>query len=245
MQYGKLANLYDKFMSDVDYGAWADHIADLIPDGANVLEAGCGTGEISIRLARRGFTVTATDISEDMLIVASQKMRECGVGAPWLRFARMDMRSLASHKKVDCVLSCCDGVNYLLSREDVLRFFRSAADVLKPGGMLIFDVSSRHKLSAILGNNSFTDNGMDAAYLWQNTYDEGSKLIRMELSFFVRKGELYERFDETHIQRAHSVRELGSWLEEAGFSWKARGFLKDGPPSEDEERIEFIARKNS
>ena len=243
MQYEELAKVYDPLMADVDRGAWAEYISRFIPAGASVLECACGTGEMSIRLARMGYDVTATDLSEEMLLVAAQKQREEGLAKAGLRFIRMDMRALSHHKKVDCVVACCDGVNYLLSRGEVQKFFDSACAVLKPGGRLLFDISSRYKLENVLGSNCFTDNGREVAYLWQNEYDKDTKLIRMELSFFKREGGLYRRFDETHIQRAHSVRELGSWLDLSGFDWKAYGFLTEKEPEKTEERIQFIAVK--
>ncbi len=243
MQYGKFAALYDKLMADVDYGAWADYVAKFIKPGSSVLECACGTGEISLRLAAKGYSVTATDVSEEMLAVAAEKQRRAGLAMSSLRFVRMDMRSLSVHKKVDCVLSCCDGVNYLTSTGDLERFFMGAASVLKPGGLLLFDISSRYKLANVLGNNCFAENGMDAAYIWRNAYDEKTKLVEMELTFFERKGGLYERFDETHIQRAHSVREIGSRLERAGFSYEAYACFTEDAPSDTDERIQFAARK--
>ena len=243
MQYGRFAALYDQLMRGVDYDSWADYVAGFMPAGAQVLECACGTGEISLRLARKGFCVTASDISEDMLMQASEKQRSMGIAPSRLRFVRMDMRELKAHRKADCVISCCDGVNYLLSREDVKRFFAAANAALKPGGLLLFDVSSRYKLEKIIGSGNFSDNGEDAPFIWLNEYDPGSKLIRMELSFFKKQGGLYERFDETHIQRAHSVRELGAWLGETGFDFEAfRCFTREAAGPEDE-RIQFAARK--
>lgn len=244
MQYGRFAEIYDALMKDAGYDRWAEYVAGLMPKGASVLECACGTGEISFRLSKMGFGVTASDVSEEMLMAASEKQRKLGMVSRGPRFVRMDMRSISLAKKTDCVIACCDGVNYLTSREDVKAFFGSARGVLKPGGLLIFDVSSRYKLSTVLGNNSFVENGGELAYMWTNAYDPETKLIEMELSFFVKKGELYERFDEKHIQRAHSERELGSWLEEAGFEYAVYGFLTKEPPKENEERIVFIARKN-
>lgn len=243
MQYGSFSAVYDRLMKDVDYDGWAGYVSGFIPRGAEVLECACGTGEISIRLAKLGYSVTATDISEDMLRVAAEKQRSRGLAARALRFVKMDMRSLGTHKPVDCVVSCCDGVNYLTSRGDVKRFFASAWSALKPGGQLLFDISSRYKLSEVLGNNCFVDNGEDVAYLWQNCYDGETKLIRMDLSFFVKQAGGYARIDETHIQRAHSLREIGSWLNEAGFEYEAYGFLTTEKPGEKDERIQFAAKK--
>lgn len=243
MQYGKFAEVYDLLMKDAGYDEWAEYAAGFIPRGSSVLECACGTGEISLRLARMGYSVTASDISEDMLRVAAEKQRERGVPANRLRFVRMDMRRLCLNKKADCVIACCDGVNYLTSREAVKDFFSSAHEALKPGGLLLFDVSSRYKLSKVLGGNCFAENGKDLSYLWRNVYDDETKLLEMELSFFVRKGALYERFDETHIQRAHSVRELSAWLSETGFDHSVFGFGTREEPKPEDERIQFTARK--
>ena len=243
MQYGKFAGIYDGLMSGVDHDAWADYVMGFLPSGAHILECACGTGEITKRLAAAGNTVIATDNSEDMLRIASEKLRQCGTINRFVRFVSMDMRHIVVHKPVDAVVCCCDGVNYLLSRDDAKAFFSAAYSALKPGGLLLFDVSSRYKLSTVLGQNCFADSNDQTPYMWQNTYDEQTKLIRMELAFFVKNGSVYERFDETHLQRAHSLRELINWLGECGFEAQAYNSFTLEPPSEESERIQFAARK--
>ncbi len=243
MQYGDFAKLYDTLMSDVDYDGWASYIEGFIPEDASVLECACGTGEITLRLAKAGHSIVATDVSEDMLRVASEKLRLSGAAAKRVHFARMDMRETAVHKPVDCVVCCCDGVNYLLSREDVKRFFMSASSALRSGGLLLFDISSRYKLKELLGQNCFADNDADHPYIWQNTYDAQSKLLRMELAFFIKQGELYSRIDEAHIQRAHSVKEISSWLEECGYEYDIYKCFGTETPDDTTERIQFVARK--
>lgn len=243
MQYGRFASIYDRLMKDVDYDAWADYICGFIPKGGTVLECACGTGEITRRLAESGHDVIATDSSEDMLRIASEKMRSYGQVSRRVKFALMDMRCISAHKPVDCVAACCDGVNYLLSRDDVKKFFESAYATLKPGGLLLFDVSSRYKLENVLGGSCYADNDDELPYMWQNVYDSESKLIEMSLSFFRRKVDLYERFDEKHVQRAHSVNELMSWLAQCGFEAEAYEFASYEPPAFDTERIQFVARK--
>ncbi|MBO4384679.1 MAG: class I SAM-dependent methyltransferase [Clostridia bacterium] len=243
MQYGEFAFVYDTLMKDVDRGGWADYVSGFIPEGASLLECACGTGEMSFKLARRGFSVTASDVSEGMLAVAAEKQRGLGLARADLKFIKADMRSLPEGKKYDCVVCLCDGVNYLASRTDVKKFFSSAHASLKDGGLLLFDISSRYKLENVLGNNTFADDGRELAYMWQNAYDAKTKLIEMKLSFFKKNGAKYERFDETHIQRAHSVREISSWLRETGFEPAAYGFMTLEQPKDTDERIQFTARK--
>jgi ubiquinone/menaquinone biosynthesis C-methylase UbiE len=62
-------------------------VAAQLPAGARVLDVACGTGRISIPLARRGFHVSGLDVSERVLEVARAE-------APELDFRRGDMREL-------------------------------------------------------------------------------------------------------------------------------------------------------
>lgn len=253
MQYGKLAKVYDEFMSGVDYGMWSRYIAQLLstltadkglPAPKSVFECGCGTGNISIPLSKLGFSVTASDISDEMLAVASEKARRAGRFIP---FVRMDMRNIALHRPADAIVACCDAVNYLTCREDLLLFFKSAYASLKKGGLLLFDVSSEYKLQNILGNNCFSDSRQNAVYFWRNDFDERTRLIRMELDFFVKSAKdpaLYERFTENHIQMAHTQSELVSALEEAGFrDIGVYGAFTFEPPKAESERLQFLAFK--
>lgn len=248
-QYKEFASIYDVLMSDVDYDSWADYLKQLIGSGCkSLVECGCGTGEIALRLAGAGYNVIGCDVSPHMLDVASSKARSCGIRIP---FVRMDMRHFSVHKPVDCIISACDGVNYLTSSHDAELFFKAAFNALKPGGMLLFDISSRYKLSNIIGCNTFAWDGAEASYIWRNCYDSSNKLLEMSIAFFrVAAGsanglKLYERFDETHIQRAHSERELRGRLEAAGFAdidvYEA---FTLAPPRSNSERLQFAARKS-
>lgn len=244
--YGKFAALYDRLMRDVDREAWADYILSLLGDAPRtVVDCACGTGELTIRLARAGHSVTGQDISEEMLAVAAEKARKARLRIP---FIRQDMRRLSLHRSVDAVVSACDGVNYLASRAALSEFAAAAYAALKPGGLLLFDVSSRYKLSTILGDNTFALDETDSAYIWQNAYDPETKLIRMDLTFFAREeeGERYTRFTETHIQRAHSEREIRTALAAAGFvDITAYEAFTLEPPKETSERLQFVAKKGT
>ncbi len=240
--YGRFAQLYDALMRDVDYDAWAAYIGSFLPPACKVAECACGTGEITLRLQAAGFSVTGFDISREMLEVASEKARLRGMRIP---FVCMDMRHFALHKRVDAVVCACDGVNYLNSRAAVEDFFSAAHAALKIGGLLLFDVSSRYKLSTVLGCNTFAEDEADAAYIWKNYYDAESKLLEMRLSFFAREGESYTRFCETHIQRAHSLREIAGALAKAGFAFEAYAAFTRNAPAEETERIQFVAVKQA
>ena len=245
--YLGFAEFYDRLMDDVDYDLWTAYLARLMTAYMNfapglVLDSACGTGAISVRLAQRGYAVVGSDISPDMLRVAQRNAMERGIRIP---FVCQDMRALSAHRSADVVLACCDGVNYLNSLEDVRRFFRSAFEALNPDGLLMFDISSAYKLEHVLGNNIFGEDRAACTYLWRNNYDPLGRLLEMQMTFFI-PGEqgLYARFDETHIQRAHSAGEINELLAGSGFEivdvFEA---FTTHPPQEHSERIQWIARR--
>ena len=157
-----------------------------------------------------------------------------------------DMRKLRIHKPIDAIVSVCDGVNYLTSAADVDSFFSHAAGCLKTGGVLLFDISSAYKFRHILSDHTFTDEAEDFAYIWKNMYDPKTRLCEMELTGFVRNGEQFDRFHETHLQRAYTVSELTERLRKAGFGdVKTFSAFTEDPVSPTSERIQFAARKES
>lgn len=245
--YDEFAAYYDRLMADVDYDAWAAYLAGLLREGGvqpdqAVFDCACGTGEITLRLHKAGYRMTGADVSETMLAQAQQKARKAGAAIP---FVRQAMQELSVHKPVSAITCACDGVNYLLTQKDVSRFFSGANRALKDGGLLLFDISSAYKLEKILGGQTFGEDEPTCTYLWQNCFDEQSRLLEMRLAFFTPDGKgAYKRFDERHVQRAHTKEELTALLEQSGFTVEGvyEAFTRN-PASEQSERIQFVARK--
>lgn len=217
MYPAKFAAVYDRLMDDFDYPAWADYYLDLIArSGAArpqaLCECGCGTGSMSVELALKGIRVTGVDLSEAMLERAAEKARRHGVALP---LVCQDMCALSLHKPVDAILCPCDGVNYLLTNEQVAAFFQRAYAQLKRGGVLAFDVSTPDKLLSLAQAPCYEDRA-DLTYFWVSA--SRGNLVDMALTFFLRQGGgLYRRFDEAQTQRAHTQEELSTRLLESGF----------------------------
>ncbi|MEA4913219.1 MAG: class I SAM-dependent methyltransferase [Christensenella sp.] len=246
-QYQEFASYYDTLMTDVDYAMWADYLKRLLQSGGvlpgePILDCACGTGEITLRLHQAGYIMTGADCSERMLERAQQKARRAGAK---IAFVQQELQQINVHKPVSAITCVCDGVNYLLTKKDISAFFAGANRALKDGGLLLFDISSAYKLEHVLGGQTFGENERDYTYLWQNCFDPISKLLEMRLSFFVPdESSKYTRFDERHVQSAHTQEALTTALEHAGFTVSGvyEAFTLDSPKKESE-RIQFIAQK--
>jgi ubiquinone/menaquinone biosynthesis C-methylase UbiE len=245
-QYEALAELYDQLMYDADYKTWSDYLSKLlqegeVPKGAKLLEYACGTGNLTYYLSQNGYHMIGVDQSEEMLNIAQNKTRS---GARQVTYACADMCSFQLSQPVDAVICACDGVNYLLDSEQLMQFFAHAYGNMKEGGLFLFDISSYYKLSTVLGNEFFYDDGDEITYFWKNQYEEKTKLIQMEITMFIAEGTMYRREDEVHMQRAWESNEILFALEKAGFSRLAcYSFLSKHPVADTDERIQFVAYK--
>ena len=247
--YTAFASVYDALMDSVDYTAWAAHYRALmalcgVPEKGKCVECACGTGNLTLPLRQWGYQMTGVDASGEMLAAAMDKARRAGLSIP---FVRQDMRFLSVPRRVDCVLATCDGVNYLADPGQAQAFFAAAYAALRPGGALIFDVSTPEKLSVSLGNRTLYSDDENVSYIWRNHYDEKKACVTLALSLFVRRPDgAYDRLEERQVQRAHTRQELRAWLRDAGFSQvRFFGRLRMTPPRTGDDRWHVAAVKPS
>ncbi|MDO5396996.1 MAG: class I SAM-dependent methyltransferase [bacterium] len=242
--YNDFAYIYDRLMHrDINYERIADYIENIFTrygiSPELVCDLACGTGNITIPLSRRGYDMTGIDLSEDMLNVARGKSEGLDI-----LYLCQNMADIDLYGTMGAFLCMIDGINYMITPPSLLKLFtRLKTCFMDPDALLIFDISSRYKLRSVIGNNTFIHSENDVFYSWQNTYSEKNSLCDMLLNFFVKGRNGYERFEERHIQRAYSVRELTFLLKKAGFSmidtYEAMTFDKPNPESE---RIVFVCR---
>lgn len=238
--YSHLAAVYDKLMDDVDYDAWAAYIDGLIGvKNAAVYEAACGTGSLSYRLCQKGHKVIAADASQAMLRIAAGKARSSGCA---VTFALQDMREVQTGNAVDAVVSACDGPNYI-DESGLFRFAQSAYAALKQNGVLLFDISTRTKLSGLGGQVCFDDDD-DLTCIWQNIYNPDAQTLDIDVTLFMREGSVFIKHCETHKQHAHGVKDAARIMQQAGFSqvevYECFSLL---PCTEKTQRAQFVCRK--
>lgn len=244
--YGKFAQVYDLFMDNVDYEAWADHLekrlkAEGIESGL-VAELGCGTGTMTGLLAQKGYDMIGVDNSEEMLAEAMEKKMESGQDILYLL---QDMREFELYGTVRAVVSVCDSLNYMTDREDLLQVFRLVNNYLDPGGVFLFDMNTVHKYRDLLGDSTIAENREEGSFIWENSYDPESGINIYELAVFLpREDGLYEKCEELHCQKGYEQKEVEKLLEEAGMELiGVFDAYTDKPASPDSERLLFAARE--
>ena len=243
--YDALAASYDGLMADAAHRKRADFLERLFRKSAipvrSVLDLACGTGTIACLLAERGYQVTATDGSEEMLTQAAQKAED--LDHPPL-FLCQKMPRLRLLEPVDAVVSTLDSLNYLTGeralRETLSRVYR----VLRPGGAFIFDVNTPHKLRRMDGQ-LYMDETEESLCVWKTFFSPRTQICTYQVDLFrLRSDGAWDRSFEEHRERAWTEEQLRSFLTEAGFARvTVTGDLTMRPPSENEDRWIIRAEK--
>ena len=208
MAYGEFAKIYDELINeDINYDEMVERILEIC-NSYNVelndyLDIACGTGNVTIRVAKHFKNIYGVDLSEDMLREAFDKFKEARIKG---KIICQDMTELSLNKEFDLITSVLDSTNYITDINGLQEYFKGVYNHLKSNGLFIFDVNSYYKLSEILGNNIYTYSEEEVFYTWENVFEDN--LLSMFLTFFVKKGELYERFEEEHLERAYTEEEL-------------------------------------
>lgn len=241
--YTVLARCYDRLTTDVDYQKWTDYIERQFRKWRrpvrSVVELGCGTGSLTELLARRGYAMTAIDLSTDMLAVAEQKCRGLDV-----LFLCQDMSRLTLLEPADAVISCLDSVNYVTRPAALRRTFRRVYKALAPGGLFLFDVKTPAALEGADGQ-TYLDEDDDLFCVWRGEYSQKRRVCGYGLDLFVREEDgSWSRGGEYHEEYAYTMDELDGFLREAGFQTiKRYGDKTMCAPKEGAYRVFFAAGK--
>jgi SAM-dependent methyltransferase len=103
-----------------------------------VLELGCGSGRLTLQIARSGIDILGSDLSGSMLDAARSKALAAGVDVP---FVQADMRHFDLAGKFSTILIPGNSLLHLLTIEELKQCFASVRRHLAPDGRLVFDIS--------------------------------------------------------------------------------------------------------
>jgi 2-polyprenyl-3-methyl-5-hydroxy-6-metoxy-1,4-benzoquinol methylase len=108
-----------------------------------ILELGCGTGRLTIPLAKEGFNITAIDSDIKMLKRAKEKAKQNTYSTDLIiNFINADFRSFELKQKFDIAIMPFNSLQHLHSIDDIQKFFTNLKKHLKTNGLFIFEVTN-------------------------------------------------------------------------------------------------------
>lgn len=248
MSYGVFSEFYDALTANVSYDTVSQVLSSLLTRYGKsrglLLDLACGTGSVSVRLAKKGYEVIGVDLSPEMLSEAQNKAYSAGQN---ILFLCQDMTALDLYGTVDAAVCTLDGLCHLPNEESVFAALQKVSLFMNPGGVFLFDVNSVYKHRAVLGNNTFVYDTDDVYCVWQNTLLSDGVTVQMDLDFFepVSDAGDYVRQSERFTERAYPKETLEAMLKKTGFTVLDVFDGYSGKPAHDtSERLLFAVRKD-
>ena len=246
--YSILAPYYDEWNAELDYSAWADGVEAIFCRCAkgevrDVLDLACGTGRMTLELAKRGYDMIGIDRSSEMLDVARTAAENAGEAvASRILWLMQEMTGFELYGTVDAALCCLDSINHLSGTGDLARCFSLVHNYLNPDGLFLFDVNGKRKFETVYADKTYTFEAPGVYCVWENRYSRGLCDFGITLFREERTG-LYRRYEGVERERLYSLRTLKKLLDNTGFEWiGAYPAPYAGELSGDEERWYIAAR---
>jgi len=272
--YSDFAYVYDMFMDNVPYSEWAKRIRKLLEryderiipedsalkaEASLLVDLGCGTGTLTRLLKEYGYDCIGIDSSEQMLEVALGH-EDGKADEDRILYLNQDMREFELYSTAGAFVCVCDSLNYLTDPADVLKTFHLVNNYLYPKGLFVFDFNTVRYYRDELGNTVIAENRPEASFIWENYYDDEDHINEYDLTIYRRvdtgsanNGEgnedgpraLYERFEETHVQRGYYPEEIFKLIEESGLKLvKAFDSDTEGEVTDGSLRVCVVARES-
>lgn len=221
MIYDQLAIYYDDFLDEELYQAYL-HLIAHYKKAKTIIDLGTGTGQLAIKLAKLGYFVTGTDISEKMLENAYNNTVVEDVSIPLFIHDILD----PLNKDYDIVLMTSDVINYLSKESDVLKAFKNISNVLEANSVFMFDFLKTDYLEQ-LDNYHESIDLEDQMVAWDVHKTEEAYQVLHTLQF--------KDIIEQHLQTTFPPKGYKDLLQQAGMRVVKKRIL--------EERIVYVCKK--
>jgi SAM-dependent methyltransferase len=223
------ANVYDGMNTDLSdlkfYKKW-------LPKNkkARILELCCGTGRLTLPIAKEGYNISGVDITSSMLEQAKIKASEAGLA---VEFIEADIRTLDLSEKFDMIFIPFNSIHHLYKNEDLFQAFNVVKKHLKKDGLFLLDCYNPN-IRYITENEKeqkqiaeyITKDGRNISIKQNMRYENKTQINRIEWHYYIN-GEFnsIQNLD----MRLYFPQELDSYLEWNGFKIinKFGGFEED------------------
>lgn len=244
--FSLIASCYDRFNS-AGYEEYLAFFVDVCKKHTSlsvkeVLDLGCGTGELTKMLCDSDFDTVGIDGSEEMLAEAFVKC----AGTDALLLCQ-DMRDFELYGTVQATICTYDCINYLLTTEDVGKCFSLVNNYTEKGGLFVFDINTPYRYNNVFADNAYVYEDEGGMLVWQNKFMKKRSLCDFYLTYFTPDEDgLYSRGDQVQRQRCYSLKTIEKLLTANGFEVCAvYGGVDLSPLKEDSEKAYFVAKSVS
>ncbi len=221
--YTSLAEVYDgMYRTFIDYEDECKFYSEILKANQclQVLEIGCGTGNLAGRLIENGFRYTGLDFSEEMLTLARKNH-------PGGEFVKGDMRDFILPQKFDAAIITGRTISYLLSNKDVYDSFLNFHRHLNSKGILCFDCIDANKFiplikkdEKIIHRASFDGRTFVRESFWNINLNQSWAFDWRSVYYEDFGGELKRIGEDNSTIRSFTKNEISLFLRITGFEIK-------------------------
>lgn len=233
--YDQIAAVYDQVIGnrDKDVATILGLIRREMPDAQSVIDIGCGTGAITEQIARH-YRVTGVDISDEMIQQAQKR-------SPEIDYLVGDMTNFRTVDTFDCAVCLFNAINQVTDYADWEDAFQTAAALLNPGGVYIFDINTLAKHEKFVSASPLYQSIGNADYDYVLRLSPNGTGYVCSVTVFEKQGDIYRRHHNDMHCNSFPVSQILKGLERHFTSAKA--VLADGTPAgEDDDVVYFVAR---
>lgn len=138
--FGAMVAQYDSLIRRAvpRYEEMRERLLDYLPAKAErILELGCGTGNLSLALAKKypDAQLTLVDAAPEMLDLTGARMRESGIATDNHRFRQSTFESLPAEEESYDLITSCISLHHV---QDKAALYRRLRPTLCSGGFFIF-----------------------------------------------------------------------------------------------------------
>lgn len=212
------AHIYDGMNTDLTdlkfYQKWLPKNKD-----ARILELCCGTGRLTLPIAKKGYNISGVDITSSMLEQAKTKALEADLE---VEFIEADIRTLNLPEKYDFIFIPFNSIHHLYLNSDLFQTLNVVKKHLKENGLFLLDCYNPNIQYIVNGEKEqkeiaeyTTRDGRKILIKQKMQYENKSQINRIEWHYYING-----QFDSIQNldMRLYFPQELDSYLEGNGFT---------------------------
>ena len=186
---------------------------------ARILELCCGTGRLTLPIAKEGYNISGVDYTSSMLEQAKVKATEAGLN---IEFIEADIRTLNLSEKYDLIFIPFNSIHHLYQNKDLFKTFNVVKNHLKKGGLFLLDcfnpdirfIAESEKEQKEIAQYT-THDGRKILIKQKMRYENSTQINRIEWHYYING--VFDSIQNLDM-RMFFPQELDSYLEWNGFT---------------------------